>query len=352
MDKKKEIEKLVDQYFLGKITDDQLFKLRDYFEEDSKDIESVFFENWENSPSRIDIKGLDQAFLSFKKQNFYKKVKFPSYSSLLKYAAVLLIGIFISSVLLVKTNFDFFRNNKTEYLDIEVPNGSKSKINLPDGSLVWLNSGSKLSYPGEFGSENRRVVLSGEAYFEVKRDEKVPFYVFLGDLRIKVLGTKFNVRSYSEEKEIQTTLISGKVVLEKNSDKSDELIYEMKPSEHLIYSKTEKNVKVMNLSRETGSTSKIVQENRNDKDQNMLPTEFYTAWKDNKLVFRDQRLSALKGRLEKWYDVEITLRDENVGSYSFTGSFEKETVEEALDAICAISDLEYTINHKQIEIYE
>lgn len=134
-----------------------------------------------------------------------------SLSALWRYAAVVAIIIAVGCI----SYWQGEVNVKDTFADIsvEAPLGSKTKLYLPDGTFVWLNAGSRMTYSQGFGVDNRKVELEGEGYFEVKRNEKIPFFVKTKDLQLQVLGTKFNFRDYPEDHEVVVSLLEGKVGL-------------------------------------------------------------------------------------------------------------------------------------------
>ena len=134
-----------------------------------------------------------------------------NFSLLLKIAAIFVAGFLISWLLHDQINHNTQAEQKAQYQKVEVPYGSKTHIELPDGTKVTLNSGSVLKYPLQFGDTARNVYLRGEAYFDVAHNKAKPFYVNTSDIHIKVLGTSFNVKSYPEENTIETTLITGRI---------------------------------------------------------------------------------------------------------------------------------------------
>ena len=135
---------------------------------------------------------------------------------------------------------DEFSNNSQEnaLAKVIIPYGKRSEITLCDGTKIWLNSGSQLSYPLKFKSNLRKVYLTGEAYFNVKSDPSKPFYVVTENVELKVTGTRFNVSSYDNEQTTQAVLVSGKVNISKNDFFSRSV--ELHPGERVVYSKTEK----------------------------------------------------------------------------------------------------------------
>ncbi|WP_120272290.1 FecR family protein [Mangrovibacterium diazotrophicum] len=179
---------------------------------------------------------------------------------------------------------------------LSIPRGGEYQLVLPDGSRVWLNSESELTYTVPFSPNERHVNLKGEAYFEVAHNKDKPFTVSTPSQTIEVLGTQFDVSAYSDDESIVTTLVEGKVKVEyKNSDKGTEVTY-LAPNDQLV------------LNTET-SAAKISQ----------VDTHVYTAWKDGRFVFRNEPLESLLKTVARWYDVQIKIEDESVKAIHFTG---------------------------------
>jgi len=270
----------------------------------------------------------------------------------LKYAAVFFIAAFLSCLAYYMTS----KGKKKEIAnhEITVPYGSKIKIILADSSVVWLNSGSKLIYPNHFAETSREVFLEGEAFFDIRKIHHKPFYVNTHDINIKVLGTRFNVKAYPEENMIETMLIAGHIQIEENEKpgkKSEKLYLEsqqkaiyLKESQRLLIEKKE-SLKIQPL--ESKKETSIL----NTKDLNKIQdVDIETAWKDNKLIFRDEQFASLAKKLERWYGVEIEIKDDEIGHYRFTGSLENETIEQAMNAFAIASPIEYKINKNKIEV--
>jgi transmembrane sensor len=270
----------------------------------------------------------------------------------LKYAAVLFIAIFLSG--LVYYMIYSVKKKEITCHEITVPYGSKIKIVLADSSVVWLNSGSKLTYPNRFDEANREVFLEGEAFFDIRKLNHNPFYVRTYDINIKVLGTRFNVKAYPEEDIIETTLISGHIQIEENEKTGDriEKIYldshqkavYLKKSERLLLEKKES---ITDQPLDSKQETNVLNISDLYKTQGMY-TE--TSWKDNQLIFRNEQFSSLAKKLERWYGVEIEIKDEEIANYRFTGSLENETIEQAMNAFKTASLLDYKIHKNKIEI--
>jgi len=202
--------------------------------------------------------------------------------------------------------------------------GSRSEVILPDGSLVKLNAGSNLKYHFDKVSQTRKVDFSGEAFFEVAKSKK-PFEIETTDgLHVRVLGTKFNLSTYSEDRTAQTSLFEGRVELSKAGSSS--LV--LKPGEMAVLDKTSNQI-----SYAKGEISHA------------------TSWMQNKLYMENMSLEDVCKYLERWYDVHITLSDEKLGEkIHYTGVLKEQTVLDVLNALCQLSSISYELKGKEISI--
>ncbi|CAN5530762.1 FecR family protein [soil metagenome] len=236
--------------------------------------------------------------------------------------------------------------------EVSTKSGSRSMIQLPDGSSVWLNGSSKLVYDNQnFGDKIREVTLTGEAYFDVVKNPEKPFIIHTAKMDIKVLGTAFNVKAYAGEKSTETSLIRGsiEVTLKGRQDK-----IMMKPNDKLIIrnddldsTETTPVVKIKKQKIAAPQAFMLLGHLTFDKDSSII---LETAWVQNKLVFDNESFEDVAVKMERWYGVSIRFNDSKVKSIRFTGSFEKETVTEALDALKLLAKFNYSIKNEIITI--
>ncbi|KOH46091.1 hypothetical protein NC99_11160 [Sunxiuqinia dokdonensis] len=231
------------------------------------------------------------------------------YQKALSIAAAFVFGLLISSGIYF-VHFQKFSSDQ-QVQEISIPYGGKSKFSLPDGSLVWLNSGSKLSYPSNFKGQ-RSIQLEGEAYFDVIKSRK-PFIVSTAYGEIEVLGTSFNVKAYTDD-DFQTTLVAGAVNLRVGAGTSITL----KPGEQAF-----------------------VNEN-NRLEIQTVETEIFTSWKDGKLIFYREPFEKVAKRMERWYNVKIEVDNDEIKNLWFTGTIEMETLSEVMELIRRSMPLEYS----------
>lgn len=231
--------------------------------------------------------------------------------------------------------------------EISTRNGSRTRINLPDGSVVWLNAGSKLVYDKNFDSKLREVSLTGEAYFDVVKNPDKPFIIHAGKMDIKVLGTLFNVKSYPGEAHTEASLIHGSIEVILKDRPAEKII--LKPNEKIIVANepepTENNAKKANVRNEPIVAIRHL--NYEPKDSTIIET----SWVENKLIFQDEAFKEMAPRLERWYGVNIRFKNDKVRQLRFSGTFTRETIEQALAGLKITGGFNYNISDSTILIY-
>lgn len=268
-------------------------------------------------------------------------------------AALLIICMAIVTLMINLKNRAGHSIYDTSVTEIVSPMGSKSQIMLPDGTKVWLNAGSKLRYNAAFSHDNRMIQLEGEAYFDVTKNKQLPFQVSTSnDITIKVLGTAFDLKAYPNEGSIETTLERGSLIVEQNSSgKVTQTI--LAPKQRAIFIKHSGE---LFLSDNEAKILKKDQIKSVDQIKGMvlvskeIETEEYTAWKDNRLVFRNEPFESLTVKLERWYGVKINIADNRIKAYHFNGTIENETINDVMELICFTLPVHYTIQHNTITI--
>lgn len=218
--------------------------------------------------------------------------------------------------------------------------GSKSKLVLPDGSTVWLNAGSKLTYNKGYDVELREVNLSGEAFFDVAKSADKPFIIHTERIDIRVLGTSFNVKSYPGEQTTETSLIKGKVEISIHNRPSEKII--LQPNEKLIVNNQDTLSK---HSKYNKSAPLVAVENVTRLDDDSTIVE--TSWVDNKLVFSNTGFEEVVAQMQRWYGVSIELNSEPLKKKRLSGTFTNETVTQALDALRIATTFHYTLTNNR-----
>ncbi len=238
---------------------------------------------------------------------------------------------------------------------VQAPLGAKTFLVLPDSSKVWLNAGSSLKYSTHYDITGRSVHLSGEAYFDVKSNNKLPFRVHAQDIVINALGTEFNIKAYPEEKHVETTLISGMVSLERTVPGGNVETILLKPNQRVFLShgnavKTESEMADALPEKEAHDEILFKPEIPMEKITitSVKNHEVYTSWKDKRFVFERERMADLAVKLERIYDVTISFQDESLKNYHISGSLEQETLEQLLYAIRLTIPLDFSIKQNKV----
>ena len=273
-------------------------------------------------------------------------------------AAIMLLFVTIGSLL-------FFNNPRSKvgteipegYTYIFSPRGQRTKVVLPDRSKVWLNSESSLRYSTIFNGSQREVVLQGEAFFEVQPDPGKPFFVAANEIKVRVYGTSFNIKAFPNENTIETTLIEGKLSvtsLTQYGNEPSEIF--LKPNEKCIVTRDNKNVEITTRNMALDGPFQDVEYAGGGRVndlvvQKSISTEEEKLWKDGKLVFHNRSFSKLAVDLERWFDIKIHFQDKKIESYKFTGSFDKETINQAMEALKLSSQKSFYYEIKFRDIY-
>ena len=213
---------------------------------------------------------------------------------------------------------------RLEYNQLVIPRGAEYFVILSDSTKIWVNSETTLRYPVNFGKDKREVYLTGEAFFEVKKDTEKPFIVHSNNHKIKVHGTSFNVSSYSSDDEIVTTLTEGLVTV--YSDDLDTEEHPLHPGFQSRYSKT------------NGTFSK--------KEVDIVS---FVAWKDGRFIFKEKRLDEIMKIMSRWYDVEISFGDNKLKEIRFTGNLKRyDNIQAILDKLTKTNELKFSAYGKKI----
>jgi ferric-dicitrate binding protein FerR (iron transport regulator) len=236
----------------------------------------------------------------------------------IQYAAILAVALFTGySASEFHHHFSLGKTNEP-YTEFYSPDGQISEFKLTDGTKIWVNSGTRIKVPVNFSSKHRIIMMEGEAFFQVTKDQHHPFYINANELSVKVMGTSFNVSAYPSEKYSEITLVEGKVgVKERNGDRLGVLL----PGQQLVYD----NIARTKLKREVDISP-------------------YEAWRDGKMIFKGQTLSEIALKLERWFNVEINFKDESIGQIKFTGTILKnKPLNQVLEIITLSAPIKFDI---------
>ena len=321
------IDILIIRLFSGEANPDEKKEIEEWLRQSAENekLYADLREIWlsAGTQSNADNYHLEEAIHKFRnqisKEKYLLKNQF-NLQLLLKYAAIL--------ILILGLPFSYYIGNRNAKIDnstttISCAFGDKSSIVLPDSSMVWLNSGSKLTFNSDFKSGARKVTLEGEAFFSVSKDKEHPFRVKTADLDIEVLGTKFNVKAYPDENLVSTTLIEGSLDISSSYENT-----QIKPDQRLVFNKESKKMALREISDTTADTE----------------------WKDGRLVFRNESLGELAPKLRRWFDVDIVFADEQAKQRRFTGVLERESILEVISYFDLSKYVECSIQGNQIII--
>jgi len=238
------------------------------------------------------------------------------------------------------------------------PKGSKAKTVLPDGSEVWLNAGSNLSYNNtSYFRKNREVRLAGEAYFQVVTDRDKPFVVKAKGLDIKAVGTEFNVKAYPEEKIVETTLVEGIVKIEGRDQDKRIIDITLSPRQKAVcYTEGGSGIS----SEQPISSGETGEDPEGDDHppakisraiiSSNVKTDLYTSWRDNRWIIEGMDIGQLSVLIERRYNVSIEFASAELKDYRFTGTFQDETLEQVMQVLKLTAPLNYEIGKGRVEL--
>ncbi len=229
-----------------------------------------------------------------------------------------ILGVLLFMISNRHLEIEGFAETVIDTVEIVAPIGSRTVLQLSDGTVVNLNYGSKIKYPRVFSGDTRELTLEGEGYFEVAHNPKMPFVVKTEKLNIKALGTIFNVHAYSDDNVIETTLVEGKVVTEEVSEGGEtKALGFLTPGQHVRYNK---------------NTGKIISTKGN--------IEKYISWKDGKLEFDNEPILQVASKLSRMFNVDIEVAD-NIKDYTYTVTFVDEPLYLILDLMAVTTPIMY-----------
>jgi len=239
---------------------------------------------------------------------------------LIQAAAVVVLAVIFSGVYSFLNRSNTSSNsNSLIAQEVKAAYGTQTKIALSDGTIVYLNSGSKLIFPQSFADQKQRhVTLDGEGYFEVAKNKEQPFVVSARELQIKVLGTKFNVDAYGNNSSVSVALVEGSVELQ---NKTNNETLKLAPNQLAVLDAESKT---------------LVSDDVTDLNK-------YTAWINGRIVFYGDPIQTVVKKLSNWYNIDIVISDKKLESYKFTGTFINEPVEQVLNVLSLTSKMAFEV---------
>jgi transmembrane sensor len=320
-------EAMLPEYFSDKLTAEEK-KLVDEWKTASKENADLFEEYRRLWKSMGLLKEMDEIDTVKALKTVNKRIETGSASSyrfitiLTRIAAILFIPLLCYTLAMYFSGKTDIGGRKSDiaWQTISTSVGMRGSINLPDGSRVTLNSGSEIKYPTRFTKGTREVQLTGEAFFEVTKDKKHPFIVKTGKLNVEVLGTTFNVSAYNDGKPVEVVLATGSIKLFSGEGRDKKQLALLEPGHRAVYNPSDNKLSVSGVN-----------------------TDKYLAWRDGNIIFRDDSMSDVINRLERWFNVDIYVEDKSILDYEITARFHDETLEQVLTLLKLSSGIEYTV---------
>lgn len=280
-------------------------------------------DKWEKAGNEIDTR-VEQKMLGEIRKTVLRKpltlVRFHKFWNIA--ASFLILALSVVTFYLLKE-----RDESSNYdnMIVAVDKGQKASVTLPDGTHVWINSASRLQYGTHFNSQERRVELEGEAYFEVAKRPDCPFIVTAGDISVTALGTVFNVKCYPDDSSITTLLVDGSVEVESSSERMRLL-----PGQSINYD----------------------YEKRNMHKSNLDDLRLITGWRENRYILEDQTLQEVTNLLGRQYNVTFRFTDESLKDFQYSGTIENTSLQSILQMLSLTSPLSYELKDSVIILSE
>ena len=325
----------INEYLEGKESLEDKRIIAEWFDnlQAEKELRSRSMQYWdkmENNPDTGDYNeglALGQIYRKIKLDEIKNKSGTSSVLRILRIVTRIAAVLFIPLLVMYITNLNHidFKDSKIAYTEIYSPPGSRTKFYLPDGSNGWLNGGSYLKYPQIFLGKTRNVTLRGEAYFEVVTNPDRPFIVTGKRLDIIAKGTAFNVSAWDDESGAKIVLVHGKLEIYRKTNDHSKLIAKLLPNQLLNYLPK-------------GSESFIQR----------VDVGKYISWTQGKLVFDDDPFNDVVQQINRWYNVNIIIKDDILRSYTYVATFQDESLDEVLKMLKLSAPIEYkNVKRKQ-----
>jgi transmembrane sensor len=256
--------------------------------------------------------------------------KFKLIRMAIRYAAAIVLILGISGIITLSLNR---RSNDEAFTDISASRGSKTEMTLSDGSKVLLNGGSTIRYGNGYDKNNRDLYLTGEGYFEVAKNHRIPFRVHAGEVVVQATGTVFNIKAYPDENVIETTLVEGSVTVVAESNPENKIL--LAPNEQVNY---------YTASSETRMAKNFLIIKGINPQNN-------TSWINDELIISNETLGSLAIKLGRKYDVDIHFDDNSLQELRYTGVLKNETIEQILDILKISSAIDYRMEKREIWLF-
>ncbi len=266
---------------------------------------------------------IDRRIISFEEKKIIRIEKRRKILSISKIAAIILLACSLTFLFYKFKSESSLHNLK--YTSVTSPFGTRKLTTLIDGTTVWLNSGSKLTFSNQFNKQLREVELDGEAFFEVTKNHEKPFIVNIGGLKTKVLGTSFDIQAYANSDDVKVALVTGKIWLTTPDQKHKILT----PNQSISYNKKKHRL------------SELIKAN----------TTKYAAWKDGELIFNNEPLPDVCKSLERTFNLKISIENKELSAIRINGVFMvSDTPKEILEELCKLIYARYKIQSNEVTL--
>ena len=362
-EQKKDIESLTFAFLKEGLNQKDQIRLQHLLKTpENKDYFKKMYTIWQTANHPLQKENVEQAFqktmfrINEQAEKDNRRITHPSSFSFRKMVAAVFLSFLLGSAItyllnnLQQTSHPVIAT--VDSCSVMVPMGSMSRVELPDGSLVTLNAGSILRYNTTFGKDSREVWLEGEGYFKVVKNADIPFVVRAKEVAIKALGTEFNVKAYPDEKMVQTTLVNGLVSIQQEDALSDSKELMLKPKQTVTIYDASANVKedVLEPVKEEAAIQSADPPKPTVELKKEVKTELYTSWKDSRWVIESEVLEELAMKLQRRFDVQIIITDNELKQYPFNGILTDETLEQVLDIMKSVVPINYNISKKIVHL--
>ncbi len=362
---------LITRYFSGNLSQEELQQLLFWINENPENEKRLFLMKdlydagaatrlHEEAQTREGWDKLQKTIAKKQKTDSVKKADHPHWiSRIRRYAAIFVLGALAGSLCVY-----FFPTTQgkepiaaiAKQCEITTGKGERATIILPDGSTVKLNACSSLSYPDDFGKKSRELQFAGEGYFDVRTNADIPFVVKTSGLNIKALGTTFNVKAYTDEDVVETTLVRGLVTIENDRNRN---IVTLKPDQVITIPKkliaTTSDQEQLVTKKSSVEEGKIQTPEKAEQKAvliDKIEPALYTSWKDDRWIIKSESLESLAKKMERKYDVEFSFEDEASKKYVFAGTLKDYPLEQILEVIRLNAPIQYVVKEKSVTISE
>lgn len=328
------MEELINKYLLGTASEKEMLELEQWVSQSqenrkifSRAVNIAAVSSRRNPQEADDIEQLHKIIIALRRKELKRRFRRMFTTITAAASIVLFISLYANyRVEKYKTDVDYILAQSNVTLEYSTPYGTKSKILLPDSSMVWLNSGSNIRFPSKFSGNSRDVYFSGEGFFEIAKDSTRPMNVITPQgLNVRVLGTKFNLSAYTDNTDISIMLLSGKVEIEtKQGNKKFAIV----PKERCIVNNTSATY-VINVPQDT------------------LPI---LGWRAGWLVFDDVPLEQVFKNIRRVYGVEFIFKDKTIFNQKLSAKFKDESLTQVLDLMHRVSLINYQIKDSTVYI--